>query len=110
MNHKYDLFEKFSDGSSLWRESVTGFETTRLRLRELAQGSENQLYAFDLTTGEILAFNTGRGAHGFHEPSQTESLGCFRATTSAPRHKFPLTPSKGRHPHADRMRTPPSFR
>ena len=27
MKHEYDLFEKFPDGSSLWRDSVPGFET-----------------------------------------------------------------------------------
>jgi hypothetical protein len=56
MKHEYDIFEKFPNGSSLWCDSVPGFETTRLRLRELAQRSENQFYAIDLTTGEVLVF------------------------------------------------------
>lgn len=56
MEHEYDLFEKFPDGSSLWSDSVPGFETARLRLKELAQRSENQFYAIDLITGEVLAF------------------------------------------------------
>jgi hypothetical protein len=56
MQHEYDLFEKFPDGSSLWCDSVPGFETTRLRLKELAQRSENQFYAIDLTTGEVFVF------------------------------------------------------
>jgi len=72
MKHKYEIFEKFPDGSSLWRDSIPGFETTRLRLRELAQRSENQFYAINLTTGEVLAFNSERDAHGFRAPSKTE--------------------------------------
>ncbi len=56
MKHKYDLFEKYRDGSSLWRDSVSGFESTCLRLKELALRSVNQCYAIDLTTGEVFAF------------------------------------------------------
>ena len=56
MKREYDLFEKFPDGSSLWCDSVPGFETTRLRLRELAQMSENRFYAINLASGEVLAF------------------------------------------------------
>ena len=73
MKHEYDLFEKFPDGSSLWRDSVPGFETTRLRLQELVQRSENQFYAINLTTGEVLAFNSEHDAHEVRTPSKTES-------------------------------------
>jgi hypothetical protein len=61
MKHEiYELFEKFPDGSSRWRDSVPGFEITHLRLEELAQRSENQYYAINLTTGEVLASNSER--------------------------------------------------
>ena len=72
MKNEYDLFEKFPDGSSLWRDSVSGFETTRLRLQELARRSENQFYAINLTTGEVLAFNSECDAHRFCAPVKTE--------------------------------------
>jgi hypothetical protein len=72
MKNEYDLFEKFLDGSSLWRDSVPGFETTRLRLQELAQKSENEFYALNLTTGEVLAFNSERDAYRFRTPLKTE--------------------------------------
>jgi hypothetical protein len=72
MNYEYDLFEKFPDGSSLWRDSIPGLEQTRLRLHELAQTSENQFYAINLATGEVLAFDSKSDAHGFHAPSMTE--------------------------------------
>jgi len=57
MKHEYDLFEKFSDGSSLWRDCIPGFEII-LRLQELAWKSDNQYYAIDLTTEEVLAFDS----------------------------------------------------
>jgi hypothetical protein len=60
MKHKYDLFEKYPDGLSLWRDSVLGFQLARRRLQALAQISENQYYAIDLTTGEVLAFISKR--------------------------------------------------
>ena len=72
MKHEYDLFERFPKGSSLWRGSFSGFETTCLRLQELAQKSENQFYAISLTTGEVLAFNSERDARGLLAPLKTE--------------------------------------
>ena len=72
MKHEYDLFEKFPDGSSLWRDSVPGIESTRLQLQELARRSENQFYAINLTTGETAAFDSEDDAHRFHAPSMTE--------------------------------------
>jgi hypothetical protein len=79
MKHEYDLFEKFPDGSTLWRDSVPGFETTRLRLQELAQRSENEFYALNLTTREVLAYHSERDAHRFRAPSKTERRGKSQA-------------------------------
>ena len=79
MKYKYDLFEKFPDGSSLWRDSVLGFETTRMRLLELAQKSKSQFYAINLITGEVLAFNPALDAHGFRIPSKSEGRSKSRA-------------------------------
>jgi hypothetical protein len=72
MRDEYDLFEKFPDGSSLWRDSVLGFETTRLRLQELTQRSKNQFYGINLTTGEVLVCGSNRDAHGFRARLRTE--------------------------------------
>ncbi len=55
MNRKYDLFEKFPDGSSLWRVCVLGLTGTRLHLQELAKTSKNRFYAIDIWTGEIVS-------------------------------------------------------
>ena len=69
MKHEYELFEKFPDGSSLSRDTVPGFEFTRLRLQEFAQRSENEFYALNLTTGEVLAFNSERDAQRRNDTS-----------------------------------------
>jgi hypothetical protein len=69
----YELFEKFPDGSSRWRDSVPGFEIIRLRLQELAQRSANQCYAIDLTTGRVVTFDSERNAYRFRAPSKAEA-------------------------------------
>lgn len=51
MSHEYDLFERFPDGSSLWRACVFGRENARVQLQGLAQGSPNQFYAINVVSG-----------------------------------------------------------
>ncbi len=55
MNHKYDLFEKFPDGSSLWRACVVGLKGTRQHMLDLSQQSPNRFYAMHLQTGKIVS-------------------------------------------------------
>lgn len=57
MHRKFDLFEKFPDGSSLWRGCALGLESTRHYLRELAKTSENRFYAMDIGNGKIIYHN-----------------------------------------------------
>jgi hypothetical protein len=54
MHHQFDLFEKFPDGSSLWRACVLGLEGARCHLLELAKTSENRFYAIDIASGKIV--------------------------------------------------------
>jgi hypothetical protein len=54
MHRKFDLFEKFPDGSSLWRACVLGLEGTRHHLMELAKTSGNRFYAMDIGSGKIV--------------------------------------------------------
>jgi hypothetical protein len=72
MKDEYDLFEKFSDGSSLWRDTVPGIETTRLRLQELALRFKHQFYGINLRSGEVLVSGSERAAHAFRARSRTE--------------------------------------
>jgi hypothetical protein len=72
MKNEHDLFEKFPDGSSLWRDTARGLKTARHRLQDLAQRSENEVYALNLATGDVLALNSERDAQGFRAPSKIE--------------------------------------
>ena len=61
MNRMYDLFEKFPDGSSLWRACVIGLEDTRQHMFDLARRSSNQFYAIDVASGKIVSLNVQSG-------------------------------------------------
>jgi hypothetical protein len=54
MKHRYEIFEKFPDGSSLWRESALSAKTALREGLEMAAQSTNEFYAIDLTSGEVL--------------------------------------------------------
>ena len=57
MYRTFDLFERFPDGSSLWRACVQGLEGTRHHLTELSKSSENRFYAMDIRNGRIVSHN-----------------------------------------------------
>ena len=61
MKHKYDLFEKFPDGSSLWRACVVGLSSAQRHMGDLAIRSPNQFYAMHLETGKVVLFDVQRG-------------------------------------------------
>src|SRR6266849_10905264 len=73
MIREYDLFEKFPDGSSLWRVSVSGLGNARLHLHELTRRSENQFYAIDITAGKTLHLGRVRAMLGFSPPRKIRS-------------------------------------
>jgi len=54
MNRKFDLFEKFPDGSSLWRACAVGLDGARYHLKELSKTSKNRFYAMDIENGKII--------------------------------------------------------
>lgn len=54
MLRNFDIFEKATDGSMIWRTCVFGkFEAER-KLDELAEHSKNQFLAVDIESGEPL--------------------------------------------------------
>jgi hypothetical protein len=57
MHRKFDLFEKFPDGSSLWRACALGLDGARFHLMKLAKTSENRFYAMDIGNGKIVHHN-----------------------------------------------------
>jgi len=62
MNHKYDLFEKFPDGSSLWRACVVGLQGARIHMHHLAGRSNNNFYAMNVASGKVVHLNHAHGA------------------------------------------------
>jgi hypothetical protein len=48
MRRDFDVFEKFPDGSTLWRATVRGRFETQRKIDELAERSENQFYMLDI--------------------------------------------------------------
>jgi hypothetical protein len=41
IRHDFDVFEKFPDGSTLWRACIAGRYETHRKMQELAEHSEN---------------------------------------------------------------------
>jgi hypothetical protein len=64
MNYQYDLFEKFPDGSSLWRACVKGLRGARLHMLHLAGHSQNKFYAMNVKSGKVVYFDHGHDVFG----------------------------------------------
>jgi hypothetical protein len=57
MRHEYDIFERFPDGSSIWRATMLGRYEAQRKMQELAEYSENMFFTTDIQTGQHLPFN-----------------------------------------------------
>jgi hypothetical protein len=57
MRRSYDIFEKFSDGSTLWRACVSGQYEAQRKMQELTERSENEFYAIDILVNEPTSSN-----------------------------------------------------
>jgi len=55
MRRKYDIFEKFPDGSTLWRACVSGRYETHRKMQAFAEHSENVFYAIDIQADTRLS-------------------------------------------------------
>jgi len=54
MMRDFDIFEKLSDGTTVWRTFVSGqFEAER-KLQELAEHSRNEFVLIDIQSGKPL--------------------------------------------------------
>jgi hypothetical protein len=60
MRRDFDLFEKFADGSSIWRTCASGQIDAQQKLQNPADHSENEFYSIEKETGEVLPFNLTR--------------------------------------------------
>lgn len=60
-NREYDLFEVFPDHTIRWRVCVHGTQTALAKLDALAQLTDNECFATDISTQEIIGrVNEGR--------------------------------------------------
>ena len=55
MRRDYDIFERFSDGSTLWRACVAGRYEAQRKMQEMAEHSENEFFLIDIQAEVLLA-------------------------------------------------------
>jgi hypothetical protein len=55
MDREYELFERLPDGTVQWRGTTTGLEQARLKLKEFAQETRNELFAMHLFSHQVVA-------------------------------------------------------
>jgi hypothetical protein len=54
MRRPCDVFEKFPDGSTLWRACVNGRYEAQRKMYELAEHSENEFFLIDIQAEVLL--------------------------------------------------------
>ena len=65
MEHDYDLFEVFPDHTVRWRVCIHGARRALAKLQALAQQTDNECFATDISTQEIIGrVNQGRATVG----------------------------------------------
>jgi hypothetical protein len=50
----YDIFEKFPDGSTLWRACVSGRYAAQRKMQEMGEYSNNEFFVIDIQATEFL--------------------------------------------------------
>lgn len=54
MRREYEVFERFRDGSTLWRATVMGRFEAHRKAQELAEMCENQFFVMEIHDGAPL--------------------------------------------------------
>jgi len=55
MRREFDIFERFADGSSIWRVTVIGRYEAQRKIQELAEHSENAFFTIDIHETQRLS-------------------------------------------------------
>lgn len=63
MQRSYDLFEKLTDGTLTWRDSIQGYFEALRKLTELASRSQNEWQVMHLPTKTVIAVLFAKDAH-----------------------------------------------
>jgi hypothetical protein len=65
VEHDYDLFEVFPDHTVRWRICIQGARLALAKLQALGQETDNECFATDISTQEIIGrVNQGRATAG----------------------------------------------
>jgi hypothetical protein len=55
VEREYDIFEKYPDGSLLWRAAVTGRDQAAAKLHELAAQTANEVQMIHVSSKTVIA-------------------------------------------------------
>ena len=55
MERNYDIFEKESDGSLMWREAISGHEAALQKLKDMAAQSASEFQLRHLASNTLIA-------------------------------------------------------
>jgi len=55
MDTEYDIFERFPEGSVVWRGSARGQEKALAKLREFANKSSNEHFVLHVSSKRVVA-------------------------------------------------------
>jgi hypothetical protein len=61
MRHEFDIFERYLDGSSIWRATVSGRYEAQRKMQEFAEHSENAFFAIDVKAGRHFPHDISTG-------------------------------------------------
>ena len=75
MRRDYDIFEKFPDGSSVWRGWACGKHATKRKIQDLAEHSTNDFFAIDIQAGELAAVRPARNTPRAASKAQAQHSG-----------------------------------
>ena len=60
MRREYDIFERFFDGSSIWRACVSGRFEAQRQMQGLTEHSGNEFFAIDIKAGGLVPVSLAR--------------------------------------------------
>jgi hypothetical protein len=74
MRRDFDIFEKFPDGSSLWRVCVSGEFEAQRKVHDLIEHSDNQFFAIDIPAADQLPFDLAGSNSRDHIKNNTKRI------------------------------------
>jgi hypothetical protein len=69
MERTYDIFEKMSDGSLMWRVAISGHEAALQKLKEMAAQSASEFQLRHLASNTLIATTNAAKDDKLNRPS-----------------------------------------